>query len=152
MFWLNQNNLIESIFWYFSENLGLFRFVSKQFCLFQLIVFSRYRFEIPKQTEIFCFWFHKTQPKQILFRVVSFEPKYLFVCFEDTLSVQYLFGEERLGEGAQGLRLRVLHGKNLSWHVPITSEDRNIIYRISLPTIKRICILEEALAFLLSFY
>jgi hypothetical protein len=24
----NQNSLIESIFWYFSENLGLFRFVS----------------------------------------------------------------------------------------------------------------------------
>jgi hypothetical protein len=30
------NSLIESIFWYFSENLGLFRFVSRQFSLFQL--------------------------------------------------------------------------------------------------------------------
>ncbi len=54
----------------FTENLGffrvfpvfflffsLFRFVTKQFCLFRLF---RYRFETPKQTEIFCFWFHET--------------------------------------------------------------------------------------------
>ena len=36
---------------------GLFRFVSKQFCLFRLF---RYGFETPKQTEILCFWFHET--------------------------------------------------------------------------------------------
>ncbi len=36
---------------------GLFRFVTKQFCLFRLF---RYRFETPKQTEIFSFWFHET--------------------------------------------------------------------------------------------
>jgi hypothetical protein len=62
MFWLNRNkqttnrnSLIESIhvFWYFSENLGLFRYVLEQFCLFQLF---RYRFETPKQAEIFNFW------------------------------------------------------------------------------------------------
>jgi hypothetical protein len=41
------NSLKESIFGYFSENLGLFR-------LF------RYRFETPKQTETFCYWFHET--------------------------------------------------------------------------------------------
>ena len=41
----------------FLENLGLFRFVTKQFCLFRLF---RYRFETPKQTEIFWFWFHET--------------------------------------------------------------------------------------------
>ncbi len=46
----NRNSLIESIFWYFKENLGLYRFASKQFCLFRLF---RYRFETPKQTEIF---------------------------------------------------------------------------------------------------
>jgi hypothetical protein len=40
--------LIESIFWYFYENLELFQFVSKQFCLFQLF---RYRFETLKQTK-----------------------------------------------------------------------------------------------------
>jgi hypothetical protein len=51
------NSLKESIFGYFSENLGLFRFVTKQFCLFRLF---RYRFEKPKQTETFCFWFHET--------------------------------------------------------------------------------------------
>jgi hypothetical protein len=55
MFRLNQNkqkthtnSLKESIFGYFSENLGLFRFVTKQFCLFRLF---QYRFETPKQTE-----------------------------------------------------------------------------------------------------
>ncbi len=42
---------------YFSENSGLFRFVSKQFCLFRLF---RYRFETLKQTEKFFFWFHET--------------------------------------------------------------------------------------------
>jgi hypothetical protein len=64
MFWLNQNkqknhpnSLKQSIIGYFSGNLGLFRFVTKQFCLFRLF---QYRFETPKQTEIFCFWFHKT--------------------------------------------------------------------------------------------
>ncbi len=36
---------------------GLFRLVSKQFCLFRLF---RYRFETPKQTEKFFFWFHET--------------------------------------------------------------------------------------------
>ena len=51
------NSLKESIFGYFSENLGLFRFVTKQFCLFRLF---RYRFETPKQTEIFSFGFHET--------------------------------------------------------------------------------------------
>ncbi len=40
-----------------TENLGLFRFVTKQFCLFRLF---RYRLETPKQTEICCFWFHET--------------------------------------------------------------------------------------------
>jgi hypothetical protein len=61
MFWLNRNkqktnriSLTGSIFWYFYENLGLFRFVSKQLCLFL------YRFETPKQTEIFSFWFYET--------------------------------------------------------------------------------------------
>ncbi len=51
------NRLKESTFGYFSENLGLFRFFTKQICLFRLF---RYRFETPKQTEIFRFWFHET--------------------------------------------------------------------------------------------
>ncbi len=51
------NSLKESIFGNFSENLGLFRFVTKQICLFRLF---RYRFETPKQTKFFSFWFHKT--------------------------------------------------------------------------------------------
>ncbi len=61
------NSLKESIFGLFLENVGLFPFVSvccetvlfvsKQFCLFRLF---RYRFETPKQTERFSFWFHET--------------------------------------------------------------------------------------------
>ena len=42
---------------FFFVFFGLFRFVTKQFCLFWLF---RYRFETPKQTETFCFWFHET--------------------------------------------------------------------------------------------
>ncbi len=72
------NSLKESTFGYFSENLGLFqlfRFITKQFCLFRLF---RYRFETPKQTEFFLFWFHETNRNKC-------EPKFIFVCFEDTL-------------------------------------------------------------------
>ncbi len=60
------NSLKESRFGYFSENLGLFRFVSvtKQFCLFRLFQCG---FETPKQTEIFCFWFHETNRNLFLF-------------------------------------------------------------------------------------
>ncbi len=66
----------------------LFRFVSKQFCLFRLF---RYRFESPKQTEkkkFFVFGLTKqteTQPKQILFRSVSVRTEIFFIFFEDTL-------------------------------------------------------------------
>jgi hypothetical protein len=41
----------------FQKIYVLFRFVTKQICLFRLF---RYRFETPKQTELCCFWFHKT--------------------------------------------------------------------------------------------
>ncbi len=52
------NRLKESIFGYFfQKKLGLFRFVTKQICLFRLF---RYRFKTPKQTEFFSFWFHET--------------------------------------------------------------------------------------------
>ncbi len=54
------NSLKESILGNFLENLvlfGLFRFLTKQFCLFRLF---RYRFETTKQTETFCFGFHET--------------------------------------------------------------------------------------------
>jgi hypothetical protein len=85
------NSLKESIFGYFSENLGLFWFVqywfvTKQFCLISCFDIG---FETPKQTEIFCFWFHEqteTNQKQILFRFVSaVRTEINFVCFEDTL-------------------------------------------------------------------
>ncbi len=68
-------------FWKFSKNLGLFRFVTKQICLFRLF---RYRFETPKQTEIFLFGFTKqteTNAKQILFRFVSVRTENYFCLF-----------------------------------------------------------------------
>jgi hypothetical protein len=69
-----------------KETLGLFRFVTKQFCLFRLF---RYRFETPKQAEIFGFWFHETNRNKLrnrsCFGLFRFEPKFIFVCFEDTL-------------------------------------------------------------------
>ena len=60
------NSLKESIFEYFSENLGLFRFFTKHFCLFV----SRNK---PKQTR-----------NRSCFGLFRFEPKIIFVCFEDT--------------------------------------------------------------------
>ncbi len=71
-----------SIFGQFSENFGLFRFVAKQFCLFRLFW---YRFETPKQTEFFYFWFHETNQNKRETDLFRFEPKFIFVCFEDTL-------------------------------------------------------------------
>jgi hypothetical protein len=85
----NQNSLIESIFWYFSENLGLFWFVLKQFSLFHMFW---YRFETPKQIKtnpkIFVFGFMKqtgtqpkqteTQPKHDLFLFVSVRTEIFF--------------------------------------------------------------------------
>jgi hypothetical protein len=86
------NNLKESIFRYFSENLGLFRFVTKQFCLFRLF---RYRFETQKQIEIFLLGFMKqteTKAKQILFRFVSVRTEIYFCLFRGhpTLDSFYL--------------------------------------------------------------
>jgi hypothetical protein len=76
--------------WVISENLGLFRFVTKQFCLFWLF---RYRFETPKQTETnlyFLFLVSRNKPKNTQIRscfgLFRFEPKFIFVCFEDTVT------------------------------------------------------------------
>ncbi len=101
-FRLNQNKQktspppqTESIFGNFSENLGLFRFVTKQICLFQLF---RYRFKTPKQTAIFSFWFHETNRNKretdlvsVCFGLFGFEPKFIFVCFKDTLHQDHLY-------------------------------------------------------------
>jgi hypothetical protein len=47
----NWNSFIESIFWYFSENLRLFRFVSICFETVLFVSVVRYRFKTPKQIE-----------------------------------------------------------------------------------------------------
>jgi hypothetical protein len=78
------NSLIESIFWYFWGNLGLFWFVSKQFCLFRLF---RYRFK-HKNKPNFLFLVSQNKPRQnrnsSCFGLFWFEP-YFFFGFEDTL-------------------------------------------------------------------
>ncbi len=88
----NQNSLIESVFWHFSENLGLFQFVSVCFetVLFVSVVLiyvlnnatnrnkpKSFVFGFTKQTE--------TQLKQILFRFVSVRTEFFFFFFEATL-------------------------------------------------------------------
>ncbi len=81
-FGLFQNSLFW-LFWYFSENLGLFWFVSKQFCLFRLFW---NRCETPKQTETnqnFMFLVSRNKPKhnqnRSCFGLFRFKPKF-FVC------------------------------------------------------------------------
>jgi hypothetical protein len=83
-----KSSLITRFFCFFFI-FRLFRFASKQFCLFGLF---RNGPETPKQTETnrnkpkkLVFGFTKqteNQPKQTEFR---FEPKFFFICFEDTL-------------------------------------------------------------------
>ncbi len=75
------NRLKECTFGYFYENLGLFRFVMKQICLFRLF---RYRFETPKQTEIFCFWFQESNRNKRKTDLVS-------VCFGSNRNYFCLF-------------------------------------------------------------
>jgi hypothetical protein len=72
------NSLKESIFGNFSENLGLFRFVTKQICLFWLFP---NRFETPKQIEIFSFWFHKTNRNKSETGLVSVRTEIYFCLF-----------------------------------------------------------------------
>ncbi len=95
----NGNNLIESIFWYFSENLRFFRYVLKQFCLFRLF---RYRFETPKQAEtnrnlLLLVSLNKPTNRNTTetdlggFGLLRLEPYFLFFCFEETLPTIYRY-------------------------------------------------------------
>jgi hypothetical protein len=77
----NQNSLIESIFWYFSENLGLFGlFRNSSVCFICFDIGTKHR----NKPNFFVFGFMKqteTQPKQILFRFVSVRTKIFFCLF-----------------------------------------------------------------------
>jgi hypothetical protein len=111
MFLLNQNkqktcpnSLKESTFGYFSENLGLFWFVTKQFCLFRF----------------FRFWFHETNQNKPETNLVS-------VCFGSNRNL-FLFVSRtpypppiQLGKGGP------LEGVDPETHVHKT---HNIHYRI----------------------
>jgi hypothetical protein len=68
------NSLKESIFGYYSENLGLFRFVSVCNETVLFVSLFQYRFETQKQTKTFYFWFHETNRNKCETDLVS-------VCF-----------------------------------------------------------------------
>jgi hypothetical protein len=79
----NQNSFIESIFWYFSENLGLFRYVFVCFetVLFVTIVSIKVR-NTEKNQNFFVFGFTnqtETQSKQILFQSVSVRTEFFLL-------------------------------------------------------------------------
>jgi len=83
------NSLKDSIYGNFSENLGLFRFVSVSYetDLFVSVVSIKVR-----KTEINIFLLvSRNKPKQTrnrsCFGLFRFEPKFIFVCFEDTLII-----------------------------------------------------------------
>ncbi len=132
----NRNSLIESIFWYFSENVGLFRFVSKQFCLFRLF---RYRFETPKQAKFFSFSFMKqteTQAKQIVFWFVSIRTEFFFYCFEDTLvkSIERLHVGPKHWTGGWGERGKEDRKQKKLWPrcFQRSSRRRNTVARLTM--------------------
>jgi hypothetical protein len=84
------NSLKESIFGYFSENLGLFRLVSV--CYETVLFVSVVSMQVRK-TETnrnFLLLVSRNKPKQTrnrsCFGLFRFEPKIIFVCFEDTLA------------------------------------------------------------------
>ena len=83
------NSLKESLFGYFSENLGLFRFVS---VFYETVLFVSVVSIQVRNTETnrkFLLMVSRNKPKQTrnrsCFGLFRFEPKFIFVCFEDTL-------------------------------------------------------------------
>jgi hypothetical protein len=109
MFRLNQNkekthpnSLKESIFGYFSENLGLFRFVSV--CYETALFVSVVSIQVRNTETNRNIWFlvSRNKPKQTrnrsCFGLFRFEPKFIFVCFEDTLTTtDVLYPVQRRG-------------------------------------------------------
>ncbi len=87
------NSLKDSIYGNFSENLGLFRFVSVSYKtdLFVSVVSIKVR-KTETNRSIF-FLVSRNKPKQTrnrsCFGLFRFEPKFIFVCFEDTLPGPY---------------------------------------------------------------
>jgi hypothetical protein len=86
---IHPNSLKESIFGYFSENLGLL-FVwfgllrNRSVCFSCFDIGSKHR-----KNRNFLFLVSRNKPKQTrnrsCFGLFRFEPKFIFVCFEDTL-------------------------------------------------------------------
>ncbi len=90
-----QNSSKESIFGYFSKNSGLFRFVSVCYetDLFVSVVLIQVR--NTDTNWIFKFLVSRNKPKQTrnrsCFGLFRFKPKFLFVCFEGTLTLATFF-------------------------------------------------------------
>ncbi len=83
----NPISLKESIFGFFSENLGLFyRTVLIVSVVSIYVRNTETNQNKPKQTEIFWFCFHKTNWNRSCYGLFRFELKFFFVCFEDTLA------------------------------------------------------------------
>ena len=90
------NSLKESLFGYFSENLGLLRFVS---VFYETVLFVSVVSIQVRNTETnrkFLLMVSRNKPKQTrnrsCFGLFRFEPKFLFVCFEDTLLTYIMIG------------------------------------------------------------
>jgi hypothetical protein len=80
----------ESIFGYLKKKFGVVLVCFVFFLRNRSVCFGlfRYRFETPKQTEFFNFWFHETDPnKRETYLVSVCFGKFIFVYFEDTLSI-----------------------------------------------------------------
>ncbi len=81
------NSLKESIFGYFSENLGLIWFVSVCYetVLFVSVVSIYVGSKHRNKPKIFAFGFTKQTRNRSCFGLFRFEPEFIFVCFKDTL-------------------------------------------------------------------
>ena len=76
------------------EHLGMFRFVTKQICLFRLF---RYRFEKPKQTEFFVFGF--TKQTEIYFCLFRGHPSSVRFPYQNFFSCDLVGDRDGEGDG-----------------------------------------------------
>ncbi len=142
----NRNSLIESIFWHFSENLGLFRFVSVWFktVLFVLVVSIKVR-----NTETYrncSSWFHETNRNTAETDLVSvcFNSNRIFFSFRGhpitrrlltiiiisglqwpSFIIAFVIGTGRVPEWSR--KWRGL-GKNTRWNVVLSCRNHSVTF------------------------
>ncbi len=90
---LYRNSFKESIFEYFSENLGLCRFVSVCYETVLYVSIVSIQVRNTETNRIFQFLVSRNKPKQTqnrsCFGLFRFESKFIFVRFEDTLTMMH---------------------------------------------------------------